>query len=126
MGLGFERPEGSPNSNGLRVYLESLDPTVQCQGLKRVNHFGFTRRPSLPVYSGQRTSRDRPGWSVLCQQETHAAQQTEASFDPCSDWTISSSRTPDYCCGFKFLELRAARRRGQRRKIPHSGMVERM
>jgi hypothetical protein len=81
MGLGFERPEGSPNSNGLRVYLESLDPTVQCQGLKRVNHFGFTRRPSLPVYSGRRTSRDRPGWSVLCQQETHAAQQTALGAD---------------------------------------------
>jgi hypothetical protein len=45
----------------------SLHEAAALQAPLRVKRVGFTRRPSLPVYPEQRTSRDRPGWSVSCQ-----------------------------------------------------------
>ena len=33
----------------------------------------LTLSPLLPVYPNERTSRDRPGWSVLCREATSRA-----------------------------------------------------
>lgn len=37
---------------------------------KWVIRVSLAPRPLLPIYPEQRTSQDRPGWSVSCQQAT--------------------------------------------------------
>jgi hypothetical protein len=37
----------------------------------------LTLNEPLPVYREQRTSSERPGWSVWCHNRTHGLQQTQ-------------------------------------------------
>ena len=39
-----------------------------------VNRVTLVVGRSLPVYSNERTSRDRPGWSVLCHNNGHSVR----------------------------------------------------
>jgi hypothetical protein len=41
----------------------------------RVNRVTSSVRRSLPVYPRKRTSSDRPGWSVSCQEQTLSVRQ---------------------------------------------------
>jgi hypothetical protein len=45
-----------------------IDRRVHTPRLLWVNRVGLTPRPLFPVHPNQRTSQDRPGWSVSCQK----------------------------------------------------------
>ena len=47
--------------------------------LKWVIRVGLTLSPLLPVYPNERTSRDRPGWSVLCHRQTMGVSKKKSA-----------------------------------------------
>ena len=52
----------------LRASCRLIPPASQLARRLWVIRVGLTLSPLLPVYPNERTSRDRPGWSVLCQR----------------------------------------------------------
>ena len=60
-------PTRPMNSRRL-ICLLQREISKNTSGPRWVIRVGLTLSPLLPVYPNERTSRDRPGWSVLCQK----------------------------------------------------------
>src|ERR1700720_3174782 len=58
--------EAPPDERGGNRYVL---PNATAPHLDSTHRVGLTPRPLLPVYPNQRTSQDRPDWSVSCQYQ---------------------------------------------------------